>query len=103
MVIATKWRAGCDRSQGESGLWHGGTDRKRVHTGVPVTGRVLALYRLRVRQTAAPAVSRTESIQETDRKREETLRNQRRSNFLRSGRGYIAWIRQISRILRRSA
>src|SRR2546421_3469643 len=103
MVIATKWRAGCDRSQGESGLWHGGTDRKRVHPGVPVTGRVLALYRLRMCQAAAPAVSRTEPIQETDGKREEALRDQRRRYFLRSGRGYIAWIRQISRRPRASA
>src|SRR5438132_7595377 len=103
MVIATKWRAGCDRSQGESGLWHGGTERKRVHPGMPVTGRVLALYRLRVRQTAAPAMSRTQPIQETDRKREEALRDQRRSYFLRGGRGCIAWIRQISRISRASA
>src|SRR2546421_12285879 len=97
MVIATKWRAGCDRSQGESWLWHGGTDRKRVHPGMPVTGRVLALYRLRVCQTTAPAMSRTEPIQETDRKREEALRDQRRSYFLRSGRGCIAWIRQMNR------
>src|SRR5207244_10827941 len=101
--MATEWRAGCDRGQGESWLWHGGTDRKRVYPGVPVTGRVLALYRLRVCQASAPAVSRTEPIQETDGKREEALRDQRRSYSLRSGGGYRVWIRQRSRIPRTSA